>query len=255
MCIVSYAVNFLLLYYVWIIRKRFADESVFSALRHDLVYLWANKKRWAVSLLPMLIIMVCLPFVFPPYWQLKAPQPSAEVAIGITPDGHPWIGAENPELTIIEYTDYQCFQCKKMHFFLRNIVNAHFDKIRLEHRHFPMDHQVNPIVKKPFHVGSGAMALISIYAASRNKFWPVNDYLFNAERKHSQIDLREISKKFDLNAKEMAVALKHRGIRNILMDDIRQGMKLGITGTPGYVIDGELHLARIPPEILKEYIQ
>ena len=254
MCIVSYAINFLLLYYVWIVRKRFHAENLLAGIKQDLVYLWRKKKTSLPLLIPILTCMASFPAVFPVYWQLEAPQLSSDVPTGITADGHPWIGAEEPELTIIEYTDYQCFQCKKMHFFLRNIINAHSDKVRLVHRHYPMDHQVNPIVKEPFHTGSGALAMIAIYAASQDKFWPVNDYLFNAAQQLGQIDLRELSKMFALDAKKMAISLKNRKIKNKLMVDIRQGMKIGITGTPGFVIDGQLHLAHIPPDILKAYI-
>ena len=35
-----------------------------------------------------------------------------------------------------------------------------------------------------------------------------------------------------------------------LLNDIREGIKLGITGTPAYVIDGQIYLGQIPPEIL-----
>ena len=93
-------------------------------------------------------------------------------------DGHPWIGAENPILTISEFSDYMCFQCKKMHFILRQLVQSYPDRIRMIHRHFPMDHAYNPLVKDPFHSGSGQMALIALYAQTKGQFWKVNDYLF-----------------------------------------------------------------------------
>ncbi len=35
-----------------------------------------------------------------------------------------------------------------------------------------------------------------------------------------------------------------------LFTDIREGMKIGISGTPAYVIDGKLYLGQISPEIL-----
>ena len=98
---------------------------------------------------------------------------------GVNDEGHPWIGAENPELTIEEFTDYQCFQCKKMHFFLRRLVAQHPDKIRLVHRNYPLDHELNPIVvSQPYHVGSGKMALVANAAGISGKFWEMNDLLF-----------------------------------------------------------------------------
>ena len=69
-----------------------------------------------------------------------------------------------------EFTDYLCFQCRKMHYYLRDLVARYPDKIRLVHRNYPMDHEFNPMVKEPFHVGAGKMALLAIHAAASGSF-------------------------------------------------------------------------------------
>ena len=33
--------------------------------------------------------------------------------------------------------------------------------------------------------------------------------------------------------------------------DIRDGLKLGINGTPGYIIDGEVYVGNVPAEVFK----
>jgi len=98
----------------------------------------------------------------PRYWIFTYPVPSENVSSGITPEGNPWLGAKNPILTIEEFTDYQCFQCSKMHLMLRLLVNRHPRKLRLVHHHYPMDSEFNYIlVKKPFHEGSGKLAMLA----------------------------------------------------------------------------------------------
>ena len=178
MCIVSFGINFLLLYYTWLVRKRFDKSSAIKGLILDIGFLWDKKKKTVPVFLPFLCIVIFLLISFPPYWKYSSPVLSKSIPSGITDNGYPWIGAENPELEIMEFTDYRCFQCKKMHFFLRKLVEKNSDKIRLIHRHFPMDHKYNPIVKEPFHVGAGAMALFAEYAQTQGKFWEMNDVLF-----------------------------------------------------------------------------
>ena len=170
MCIVSYAINFLLLFYTWLTRNRFTNERFFTGLKQDVFFLWMQRKMTLSRMVPFLAGFVVLVTIMPAYWRLEAPKMSEDISRGITQHGHPWIGADIPELIITEFADYQCFQCKKMHFYLRQLIAEHPDKIRLVHRHFPMDHNFNPIVKEPFHIGSGYMAILSIYAASKNKF-------------------------------------------------------------------------------------
>jgi protein-disulfide isomerase len=155
----------------------------------------------------------------------------------------------------MEFADYQCFQCKKMHFFLRQLVAEHTDKLRLIHRHYPMDHSVNPIVKEPFHEGSGAMALIAVAAARMNKFWPVNDYLFGIAGKTDAIDIRELAQKVGLDVKALQQTMNERKTLIELRRDIWKGNKLKITGTPAFVIDGEVYLGHIPPEIIRKVLQ
>ena len=256
MCIVSYAINFLLLFYAWLIRRRFAQKGLITDSLLDFRFLW-NKKRTQIMLLSLVFGAVFFIMItkFPVYWNLTPPPLSESIPTGVTEDGHPWIGANTPVLEITEFTDYQCFQCKKMHFFLRRLVETHSDKIRLVHRHYPMDHKVNPIVKEPFHVGSAAMSLLSIYAQSIGKFWEMNDILFNTDLTKEAINTKTLLKQagVDTNGKAPKIFDPQHQLK--LLTDIRAGMKLGISGTPAYVIDGQLYLGQIPPEILDKFIK
>ncbi len=255
MCIVLYAVNLILLYYAWIIRRRFADAGLVKDTKEDVLYLW-KKRTQTLTVFSLFIIAVIGIWVFyPVYWNFQAPPLSDGTTMGIDESGHPWIGAESPVLEITEFADYQCFQCKKMHFFLRQLVAKHADKLRLIHRHYPMDHTVNPIVKEPFHEGSGIMALIAISAARMKNFWPVNDYLFGVAGKTEVIDLRELAEKTGLNVETLKQTMNNRKTQTELRRDIWKGNKLKITGTPAYVIDGEVYLGHIPPEILKKGLE
>jgi len=254
MCIVSFGINFLLLYYTWLVRKRFDKYNIVKGLKLDFIFLWEKKKKTTPVFLSFLCIVIFLLIYFPPYWKYSPPVLSKTIQIGITDDGYPWIGAENPKLLIMEFTDYQCFQCKKMHFFLRKLVEKNAEKIRLIHRHFPMDHKFNPIVKEPFHVGSAKMALLAEYAQTQGKFWEMNDILFGIAGSTKYINIKKLAEKVGLDYRALLYSIKNRMIRYKVKHDIAIGMKLGINGTPGYVIDGEVYIGQIPPEILSRVL-
>lgn len=255
MCIVSYAISFLLLFYSWIIRKRFETEGIIEGLKKDFQFLKIKKVICLSLLAPFLLGLFLTKAFFPAYWQFPSPPLSSSISVGITPTGHPWIGAENPVLTITEFTDYQCFQCKKMHFFLRQLIDEHSDKIRLVHRHYPMDHNFNPIVKEPFHIGSGKMAMLAIYAASKGKFWQMNDALYEIVNNAKTINIKKLAEEVGLNLEELGHSVNNQLIRKMLQRDILSGLELQISGTPAYVIDKEVYLGQIPPEIIKSALQ
>ena len=255
MCIFSYTVNLALLFYAWIIRKRFMCEPVFTAVKKDVRYLFAYPKIVVPITSAFAAIALAMILVFPPYWQMNPPELSRNIPTGVTGDGYPWIGAESPELEIMEFSDYRCFQCKKMHYFLRRLIEVHPDKIRLIHRQFPMDHTINPMVKEPFHTGAAKLSILAIYADKHNKFWEMNDYLFALSRDIEALNMKTIAEEVGLEFESMRAAFKEPHIWNLLWQDIEEGIeKYELSGTPGFVIDGQMHLAQIPAEILKPYL-
>ena len=95
------------------------------------------------------------------------------------------------------------------------------------------------------------MALLAVYAASKNKFWELNDHLYGLAGHQKKVEIKALAQSLDLNPEELAGALNDRSIRKRLQRDIRQGNQLGISGTPGYVINGKVYLGQIPAEVLK----
>jgi protein-disulfide isomerase len=142
-----------------------------------------------------------------------------------------------------------------MHFYLRHFVEKNPGKIKLVHRHYPMDHRYNPIVKEPFHVGSGEMSLLAIYAVKNEKFWEMNDLLFSINSTENTVDIKKLAEKTGLDADRLAASIFDNDIRSKLWFDIRDGLKAGITGTPAYMINGKLYLGEIPPDILRKVIE
>ena len=250
-CIATYGVNLLLLFFTWLIRRRFDAEPLAKALAEDLRFLAKKSRISATAALAFLSFSLLAWQTVPAYWEAPlAALPSGYLKSGITAEGFPWIGADNPELEILEFADYQCFQCRKMHYFLRQLVASQADKIRLVHCHYPMDHEVNFIVEEPFHVGSAKLALLAIYAKSRGKFWEMNDLLYRLAGSGPKIDLQAVAAELGLDVQGLAAALEHPAYRKVLEFEIRYGMKLQVLGTPSYLIDGRIYEGNIPAEIL-----
>ena len=251
MCIVLYAANLLLLFYTRMVRSRFKSGGLIEGLKKDIQFFQARRRFVLCMFTPFFVGIILLLLFFPAYWQFDPPLLTSKLNSGTTRDGHPWIGAENPKLVITEYTDYQCFQCRKMHFFLRQLIAENPDKIRLIHRNFPMDHSVNPIVKEPFHIGSGKMALMAIYAATQNKFWQMNDLLFEITGQSDAINVRKLAARLEMDPKTLMHSVNDKSARLLLQQDILSALKLQISGTPAYVIHENVYLGQIPAEIIK----
>ena len=254
MCFVSYAISFLLLFYTWLISKRFHSGGLFRGLKEDIRFLMQRKKLVAGLMTPVFAGVVLIWIFFPVYWYSDPPPLHASIPTGITADGHPWIGAKNADLVITEFADYLCFQCNKMHYYLRKLMVRFPGKIKIVHRHFPMDHKVNPIVKHPVHVGSGVLAMFAIYAGTKDRFWQMNDLLFANARKAETLNVSALAEAVGLDPAELARSVKKPEIWDKLRKDLAEGFKLGVTGTPTFIIDGQTYTGQIPREIITRII-
>jgi protein-disulfide isomerase len=112
-----------------------------------------------------------------------------------------------------------------------------------------MDQKYNPILKEDLHPGSGVLSLIAIYAARDNKFWAINDYLYDYSV-NKAIYLREIAEESGLHLDHLKTGIHAPEILKKLQKDILSGMKANIIGTPSYIIDKKVYAGIIPPDIL-----
>lgn len=254
MCMVGYLVNFGLLYYAWFVNNRFGNKGLLWGLASDVRFMLAHRKTTVAVVMGILVFSTSGPFWFPTYWELKRPESDLSLPRGVTETGHPWIGAENPKLVIHEFTDYLCFQCKKMHYYLRRLIETYPEKIRLVHRHFPMDHQYNPLVQNPYHVGSGKLAILSIHAKHKDKFWEANDYFYRLGSRREPVKISSIASTLELSHEELLVALNNKEYLSMLFNDIEKGMDHGIKATPTYLVNDKLYQGQIPSQVLTKVL-
>ena len=250
LCLTSYGINFGLFLVAWMAQSRFGAGSFRTSLRKDIARLREQHRQVIAIIIASVTLAGAAILFYPQYWLFETLPANALIERGITEDGNPWIGAEHPTLTIIEYADYLCFQCGKMHNHLRQLVNKYPDKIRLVHRHFPLDSLVNPVAKETVHPNAGLISLFALIAQEHNLFWEVNDALYREARTKQSINFSSIAKEVGLDLTHFQDKLNNLKLREKLANDIRTGIALKIAATPSYVIDGNLYSGAIPEYIL-----
>lgn len=251
LCSATYLINLsLLLLLVFSIRwQHFPWRDTYKrALKFSI-----NKKA---LLLCCLLGLVGIITIYPKYWVIKPKQETKNELSGNTRDSSPWVGSSNPELTVIEYSDYLCPFCRRSHIALRKWVDTHPGKIKLVHRQFPLDELCNRLLTRPFHPGACALAKAAYCAGEQGRFWQMNDY-FIYKGTPSEQDLggaiTKLAETLVPDARAFKECLVSTEANEAIKKDIEEALSLNIEGTPSYVVNNQVYLGMLPQEMLQQF--
>jgi protein-disulfide isomerase len=191
----------------------------------------------------------------PSYWQQGAGQTRrtftlAGLARGEAPGGGHWIGAQNPTLTITEFSDYECPHCRQAHAQLRNIVGQYPDRVRIIHRHFPLDQACNRSIERPFHQSACWAAQVAECAGRAGRFWEANDILFQLSNYLDTQSTKKIAADLEIDPAALDRCMQHEGL-DAVKSDIEVGIALKLEGTPSFLVDGQLYMGNLPAAVLE----
>jgi protein-disulfide isomerase len=136
------------------------------------------------------------------------------------------LGIGNPDVSVVEYFDYNCPYCRK----LAPSIHALIDK----------DHKVAVVFKEwPIFGGVSVYAARSALASQwQGKYLTAHDALISAPRLSQETEVDETLQKAGINVVELKRALATHGaqIDAILARNSAEAHSLGMRGTPGLLV-------------------
>jgi protein-disulfide isomerase/uncharacterized membrane protein len=174
--------------------------------------------------------------------------------MGTDASGHQWIGAGDAELVIEEFTDYECPYCRQAHMMVRRLLSNHPGRIKVLHRHYPLDQACNRAITRPFHKRACEFSRIAICAGRQGRFWEMNDFLFQHadEIRAKAISAEEIAKRLELNPDDFDCCMADSTVVDAIKADIEEGIAHELKGTPAFIIDGTVYYGKIPDEAVQK---
>ncbi|MDH3444294.1 MAG: thioredoxin domain-containing protein [Deltaproteobacteria bacterium] len=160
-------------------------------------------------------------------------------------DGAPFKGGKNAPVTIVEFTDVHCPFCQKVLPTLTQILSRYGDKVKLVYKDFPID-SLLPNARKGHEAAR--------CAHDQGKFWPYHDKLFAASPKASPEDLKTYAKEVGLDLSAFDKCFSSGKHVKAVQDDIEEGTRVGVTGTPAFFINGRQITGAQPLETFAKMI-
>jgi protein-disulfide isomerase len=151
-----------------------------------------------------------------------------DAPVHIADSNYAVLGSPDARVTLVEYTDYQCPFCKRFHDqSWPEIKRLYVDtgKVRFFVRDLPLD----------FHQQAMPSALAARCAAEQGKFWPVYETML-ATADLSKDAPRRIALASGIDVATFDACQQNPGIRRAIENDTAEAERIGVTGTPGFVI-------------------
>jgi protein-disulfide isomerase len=138
-------------------------------------------------------------------------------------------GANDAPVTIVEFSDFQCPFCKNASATLKQVLDKYPGKVRWVFRDLPL---------VSLHPGAPKAHEAARCAADQGKFWEYHDLLFERSPRHSPDDLKQYAQDLKLDGPAFAQCLESGKHVAAVEKDTAEGVRLGLTGTPSFFING-----------------
>jgi len=146
------------------------------------------------------------------------------------------------DITIVEFSDYQCPYCKAMVGPVHEFLQAD-TKVRFVLKEFP--------VLAPISMDAAKVALTS---AQDGKYEAVHGALMARRAPLDEAALRQTALESGMSAVEIDAALKNDALGDSLKAHVELGKALGITGTPTFLIGDQRFVGVATTEQLKQAV-
>jgi protein-disulfide isomerase len=159
----------------------------------------------------------------------SSPQPESKpLQVSLDLSGSPVRGSQDAPITIVEFSDYQCPFCARAVSTVKQVVEAYPGKVRWIFKNFPLpNHPDAPLAHKA-----------ALAAGEQGKYWEMHDLIFENQKTMKREDLLSHAKKLKLDMAKFTAALDDPSTPAIIGRDMAEGQRIGIRGTPTFLVNG-----------------
>jgi protein-disulfide isomerase len=139
-----------------------------------------------------------------------------------------WVGSSNPDVTLVEFYDYNCAFCRK--------AAVDLDKIVMADTNFRLGLVNNAII------GLGSVLAAKVQQAVLKLYGPTRAYEFHKELfahrgQNDGLSALDIAKTMKLDATAIETAADGEDVRDVLKRQVKLASSLGFATTPSFMMN------------------
>jgi protein-disulfide isomerase len=149
-----------------------------------------------------------------------------------------WVGG-NPDgdVTLVEFVDYRCGYCRRAHAEVEELI-ARDGNIRFVLKEFP--------ILGPQSLTASQLAVAALQIGGPDAYKAVHDALMSLSGDITPAAVATIATDAGLDPQAVALAMESPDVARVLEENHALALRLRITGTPTFVLGGELVRGYLP---------
>jgi protein-disulfide isomerase len=160
-------------------------------------------------------------------------------------------GAAKPEVTVVEFSDFECPSCRHAAGYLAPILSKYGDKVRYVRYDLPLTSM------HPWALPA-AVAGRAIYRQKPEAFWEFKKLVYENQERLNTFMLDDFARNFakdhDLNMERYEADLSSIDVKNEILAAAGAAFSNDVRSTPTYVVNGALVDAGENGKALEEYV-
>lgn len=158
-------------------------------------------------------------------------------------EGNYWMGASNPKITIVEFSDFTCPFCKNSYPTIRDIILKYNKDVKLIYRDYP--------IKQEY---AADLAMAGRCAGEQGLFWPMHDKLFQNQGVSAKEDIFRLANQIGVNAEKFKTCFEEKKYLPLIQKDYADATDLEIKGTPTWFVNGYKIEGDVPKDVWEKII-
>ena len=163
-------------------------------------------------------------------------------------ESDPVIGNADAPVTIVEFSDFQCPFCARFYSQTYLTLKEEYvdtGKVKIVFRDFPLG----------FHPEAEPSAIAAECAHEQGKFWEFHDLIFENQGIMSASAYLDWAEQLSLDMTQFTDCVDSQKYKSEVAKDYNDGGRLGITGTPGFFVNGQLLTGAQPYSVFAAAIE
>lgn len=150
--------------------------------------------------------------------------------------GVPMIGNANAPVTIVEFSDFQCPYCERAYSdavkgIKENYVNS--GKVKFYYMNFPLDFHPEALP-----AANAALCFEKVRGGADAEFYKFHDKLFENQASLSAENYKKWARELGANGAQFDACQNAMEFQSKINAEMAYGSSLGVTGTPGFFVNG-----------------